>query len=246
MGNIEGANFVKTGKLVSLSEQELVDCDNKTGDSGCNGGLPKFAYEDMIQNKFGLETERDYPYVGAGSGWLPDSGPKCQLSQEKEKVFISNWTQISKDEDQIAAALVKHGPLSIGLNAGPMQFYWGGISDPWLLFCNPQRIDHGVTLVGFGHDNSTNKSYWIIRNSWGPSWGEKGYYRLIRGHGACGVNKLQAVQGSGLEGGVPYSLSSTPIAVLVPGSAGEGKVSGSLHSLFFRTLLRRSLLRIQR
>jgi len=190
VANIEGVNFVKTGKLVSLSEQELVDCDNKTGDSGCNGGLPKFAYEDMIQNKFGLETEKDYPYVGAGSGWLPDSGPKCQLSQEKEKVFIGNWTQISKDEDQIAAALVKYGPLSIGLNAGPMQFYWGGISDPWLLFCNPQRIDHGVTLVGFGHDNSTNKSYWIIRNSWGPSWGEKGYYRLIRGHGACGMNRL--------------------------------------------------------
>merc|ERR1712118_236383 len=96
----------------------------------------------------------------------------------------------SKNEDQIAAALVKYGPLAIGLNAAMMQFYWGGIADPWVIMCNPKHIDHGVTLVGFGIENSTNKSYWVIRNSWGPSWGEKGYYRLVRGGGARGMNRL--------------------------------------------------------
>jgi cathepsin F len=186
VANIEGLNFVKTGKLLSLSEQELVDCDNKTGDMGCDGGLPSNAYKDMIQSKLGLETESDYPYTSA----FGQINLNCKLAQDKETVFISNWTMISTDEDQIAAALVKYGPLAIGINAGMMQWYWGGIAAPWRIFCNPKRIDHGVVLVGFGVDDRTNTSYWTIRNSWGADWGEKGYYRLIRGTGACGVNTM--------------------------------------------------------
>merc|ERR1711998_456308 len=105
---------------------------------------------DMIQNKIGLELESDYPYLASNGA--------CKATQAKEKVFISNWTSISTDEDQIAAALVKYGPLAIGINAIPMQFYWGGIANPWLVFCNPKRIDHGVVLVGYGIENSTNTS----------------------------------------------------------------------------------------
>merc|ERR1719235_459449 len=132
----------------------------------------------MIENKIGLELESTYPYEG--------SNGKCKATQAKEQVFISNWTSISTDEDQIAAALIKYGPLSIGINAGPMQFYFGGIANPWKIFCNPQRLDHGVAIVGFGEQNG--KKYWIIRNSWGPGWGEKGYYRVVRGVGKCGLN----------------------------------------------------------
>merc|ERR1719326_1184982 len=87
VANIEGVNFLKTKQLVSLSEEELVDCDTKTGNEGCQGGLPTQAYADMIQNKIGLELESDYPYTG--------SGGKCTAVQAKEKVFISNWTKIS-------------------------------------------------------------------------------------------------------------------------------------------------------
>eukprot|EP00420_Gonyaulax_spinifera_P030148 CAMPEP_0197879574 /NCGR_PEP_ID=MMETSP1439-20131203/7621_1 /TAXON_ID=66791 /ORGANISM="Gonyaulax spinifera, Strain CCMP409" /LENGTH=330 /DNA_ID=CAMNT_0043499087 /DNA_START=74 /DNA_END=1066 /DNA_ORIENTATION=- len=180
VANIEGAAFVATKKLVSLSEQELVDCDKATGDQGCSGGLPSNAFKDMIQSKIGLETEEAYPYTAKDG--------KCQASSSKEVAFIGNWTAISTDEDLIAAALMQYGPLAIGINAGPMQFYSGGISKPWKILCNPQKLDHGVAIVGFGVESGTK--YWIIRNSWGPSWGEKGYYRIIRGTGACGVNTM--------------------------------------------------------
>jgi cathepsin F len=178
VANIEGVNFVKTKKLVSLSEQELVDCVKE--DEGCGGGLPSDAFKDMLQNNRGLELEGAYPYKAKNG--------QCNAVQAQEKVFLSNWTQISTDEDQIAAALVKYGPLSIGINAGPMQFYGGGVSKPWKILCNPKRLDHGVAIVGFGEDKGTK--YWKIRNSWGPNWGEHGYYRIIRGTGACGVNTM--------------------------------------------------------
>jgi len=177
VANIEGVGFVENNKLISLSEQELVDCDKKTGDQGCQGGLPTNAYQDMIKNKIGLETEAAYPYTA--------SDGVCKAVPASEKAFISGYLSISKDEDQIAAALVKYGPLAIGINAGPMQWYHGGVANPWKLLCNPKSLDHGVAIVGFGVDG---KNYWTIRNSWGPSWGEKGYYRIVRGTGACGLN----------------------------------------------------------
>merc|ERR1719362_466070 len=90
VANIEGVNFVKTNKLVSLSEQELVDCDKKTGNQGCNGGLPSNAFKDMIANNLGLELEGDYPYRARDG--------TCQAAAAKETVFVSNWTMISTDE----------------------------------------------------------------------------------------------------------------------------------------------------
>merc|ERR1712146_422150 len=132
-----------------------------------------------IANKVGLESESNYPYVGTRAG-------KCHQQKAEELVFISNWKQISTDETQIAAALIQYGPLSIGINAGPMQWYGGGIADPFSFLCNPKALDHGVAIVGFGEEGS--KKYWIIKNSWGTGWGEKGYYRIIRGKGKCGLN----------------------------------------------------------
>jgi cathepsin F len=178
VANIEGAGFVTTGKLLSLSEQELVACDRKTGDQGCQGGLPSNAYKDMIQQKLGLELESDYPYTGKDD-------KTCGASASKEKSFITGWSPIPKDEDQIAAALVKYGPLAIGIDALPMQLYFGGIMDVGIL-C-PPALDHGVTIVGY--DATATKPYWVIKNSWGGSWGEKGYLRIVKGKSACGLNQ---------------------------------------------------------
>merc|ERR1712186_16842 len=113
-------------------------------------------------------------------------GGTCKAQRADELVFISSWKQISTDENQIAAALIQYGPLAIGINAGPMQFYRGGVAHPWKIICNPTKLDHGVAIVGFGVDGG--QKYWKIRNSWGEGWGEKGYYRVIRGIGACGLN----------------------------------------------------------
>jgi cathepsin F len=180
VANIEGVGFVSNGKLLSLSEQQLVDCDKATGDQGCGGGLPSNAFKDLIQKKTGLEPEKVYPYQAQDG--------MCQAATSQEVAFISGWKAIDTDEDRIAAALMQYGPLAIGINASPMQFYFGGISKPWKILCNPKKLDHGVAIVGFGVEGG--RKYWTIRNSWGPAWGEKGYYRLIRGTGACGVNTM--------------------------------------------------------
>jgi len=175
-GDIEGTWFLAGNKLTELSEQDLVDCD-KNGDQGCNGGLPSNAFQYII-SAGGIESESDYPYKGVDGS--------CSFSKSKAAAKISSWEKVSTDEDQIAAYLAANGPLSIGINAGPMQLYMGGIADPFL--CSPKHLDHGVLIVGFGEENG--KKFWIIKNSWGTGWGEKGYYRIIRGKGKCGLNTM--------------------------------------------------------
>lgn len=176
IANIEGANQITNGELLSLSEQELVDCDHR--DNGCGGGLPSNAYKDLISTSTGLELESAYPYVA--------SDGSCKADKSLMKVFLSSWVPVSTDEGDMALALMKYGPLAIGINAGPMQMYMGGIADPF--FCSPAGLDHGVALVAFGEEGS--KKYWVIKNSWGPEWGEDGYYRIVRGKGKCGMNRM--------------------------------------------------------
>ncbi|KAJ6900697.1 cysteine protease RD19D [Populus alba x Populus x berolinensis] len=190
-GSVEGANFIATGKLLNLSEQQLVDCDrvcDKTDkascDDGCGGGLMTNAYRYLIEAG-GLQEESSYPYTGKSG--------ECKFDPEKIAVKVANFTNIAVDENQIAANLVHHGPLAIGLNAIFMQTYIGGVSCP--LICGKKLLNHGVLLVGYGARGYSilrfgYKPYWIIKNSWGKHWGEKGYYRLCRGHGVCGMNKM--------------------------------------------------------
>lgn len=165
-GSIEGANFLATGKLVSLSEQQLLDCDNKCDitektscDNGCNGGLMTNAYNYLLESG-GLEEESSYPYTGERG--------ECKFDPEKIAVKITNFTNIPADENQIAAYLVKNGPLAMGVNAIFMQTYIGGVSCP--LICSKKRLNHGVLLVGYGAKGFSilrlgNKPYWIIKNS---------------------------------------------------------------------------------
>ncbi|KAL0819900.1 hypothetical protein ABMA28_007909 [Loxostege sticticalis] len=182
-GNIEGQWKIQTGDLVSLSEQELVDCDKL--DHGCNGGLPDNAYR-AIEELGGLETENDYPYEGEDD--------KCSYNKTLSRVHISGAVNISSNETEMAQWLVHNGPISIGINANAMQFYRAGISHPWKALCNPDNLDHGVLIVGFGVKDyplfHKRLPYWIVKNSWGASWGEEGYYRVYRGDGTCGVNKM--------------------------------------------------------
>ncbi|KRX65499.1 Cathepsin L, partial [Trichinella sp. T9] len=160
----QGVWAVKKGELVSLSEQELVDCD--TLDQGCNGGYPSNAYKEIIRLG-GLTTEKNYSYDG-NQGTLPE------------------------DETEIAAYIRENGPVAVGINAFAMMFYRHGIAHPWRFLCSPDALDHGVSIVGYDVEKQSTKPkpYWIIKNSWGTHWGEGGYYMLYRGAGVCGVNKM--------------------------------------------------------
>ncbi|KAK4756091.1 hypothetical protein SAY87_009848 [Trapa incisa] len=190
-GAVEGANFIASGKLLNLSEQQLVDCDNTCDlsdksacDNGCSGGLMTNAYRYLIEAG-GLEEESTYPYAGKRG--------ECQFKQDSIAVKVVNFTSIPINEDQIAAHLVHHGPLAVGLNAVFMQTYIGGVSCP--LICGKRWINHGVLLVGYGSKGFSilrlgKQPYWTIKNSWGKRWGEDGYYRLCRGHGMCGMNTM--------------------------------------------------------
>ncbi|RWR79148.1 putative cysteine protease RD19C [Cinnamomum micranthum f. kanehirae] len=188
---LEGANYLSTGKLVSLSEQQLVDCDHECDssdpgscDSGCNGGLMTSAFEYTLKAG-GLEREEDYPYTGTDRG-------TCKFDKSKIVASVANFSVVSIDEDQISANLVKYGPLAVGINAAYMQTYIGGVSCPYI--CS-KRLDHGVLLVGYGASGYApirfkEKPFWIIKNSWGEHWGENGYYKICKGRNVCGVDSM--------------------------------------------------------
>ncbi|ONH91015.1 hypothetical protein PRUPE_8G088700 [Prunus persica] len=190
-GALEGAHFLATGELVSLSEQQLVDCDHECDpeeagscDSGCNGGLMNSAFEYTLKAG-GLMKEEEYPYTGTDRG-------SCKFDKSKIAAKVANFSVVSLDEEQIAANLVKNGPLAVAINAVFMQTYVGGVSCPYI--CS-KRLDHGVLLVGYGAAGYSpirmkEKPYWIIKNSWGENWGEKGFYKICKGRNICGVDSM--------------------------------------------------------
>ncbi|CAD5205991.1 unnamed protein product [Bursaphelenchus okinawaensis] len=176
-GNVEGQWKKKTGELVSLSEQELVDCDRK--DHGCNGGYMTWTYNEIIRLG-GLVKEEDYKYTAVEG--------KCKIDQYDFVAYINDSIHLPANEQKIQQYLFNHGPVSIAVNANPLQFYGGGIHHPPKMFCNPKALNHALLLVGYGEEEG--KPFWIVKNSWGTGWGEEGYFRLYRGENVCGVAEL--------------------------------------------------------
>jgi len=175
-GNLEGQHFKKSGKLVRFSEQQLVDCDKV--DQGCNGGLMEDAFKHLQTT--GAMAEDDYAYTG--------SDDECKFDKTKVTTNVTGYKfAADQNEDNIAKMLYETGPLAVAINATPLQFYFWGVFDPWFQWiCDPTGLNHGVLIVGYGNNGS--KDYWIVKNSWGSWWGESGYFRIVKGTGACGIN----------------------------------------------------------
>jgi len=179
-GSMEGAWQIVKGKLVSLSEQQLVDCSTTQGNQGCNGGLmdQAFTYVEIG----GITTEDDYPYTATGPNTCQSFTPAANFS---------SYTDLKQTKDAMKAALAS-GPVSVAIEADQpiFQMYSGGIISG--SSCGNQ-LDHGVLAVGYGTD-STGADYWIVKNSWSASWGESGYVRLSISNaptdaegGECGI-----------------------------------------------------------
>nr|QOV03078.1 cathepsin L7 [Dysdercus peruvianus] len=177
-GALEGQLFLYNKSLVSLSEQDLVDCSLEEGNLGCSGGWPQWAFQYI--SKHGINTENDYPYEAKDYGKCRAKAPKAILSG------ISFVNLPEKDEKALASAVANIGPISICIDAGifSFQFYSSGIY--YEASCNPNNLDHAVLAVGYGSDGDRN--YWIVKNSWGVSWGQKGYILMAKDkNNNCGV-----------------------------------------------------------
>lgn len=190
-GALESAYYNKFGKLISFSEQQLVDCDNLKngghGDRGCNGGLMDNAFT-FINKYGGLCTEGAYPYVSGKTSTEGTCQKTCQLVTGSK---IASFVDVKPDsDDAMMNALVKQ-TVSVAIEADSMDFqlYKSGV---FTGKCGT-NLDHGVLLVGYNVDS------YILKNSWGTSWGDGGYIYLGKGidpstgspynggHGQCGV-----------------------------------------------------------
>ncbi len=177
-GSVEGAWFIKTGKLVSLSEQQLIDCSGPEGNQGCNGGMMDNAFQYIIKNG-GICSEANYSYT-ATQGTCESCNPVAK---------ISSYIDVTPNNTLALMTAVAQQPVSVAVEADGLdwQFYFGGVvTDSCGL-----NLDHGVLVVGYGTD-AKQGDYWKVKNSWGPEWGEEGYIRIGRGSkfdpaGECGI-----------------------------------------------------------
>jgi C1A family cysteine protease len=183
-GSVEGVNFIKTGKLVSVSEEELVSC-SKEGNAGCEGGLMENAMKWIVANG-GIDSEDDWPYhAEAGKcGWF--------ARRFRKSVKIDGFVDVPPNDEAALEKAVAMQPVSVAIEADhrSFQLYAGGVyaSDD----CGTD-LDHGVLVVGYGFDEhaSGHKHFWKVKNSWGDAWGEDGFIRIAKGGrgkaGQCGV-----------------------------------------------------------
>ncbi|KAG7546451.1 Papain-like cysteine peptidase superfamily [Arabidopsis suecica] len=177
---VEGLNKIVTGELISLSEQELVDCN--LVNNGCYGsGTMDKAFQFLINNN-GLDSETDYPYQG--------SQGSCNRKESNKIITIDSYEDVPANDEISLQKAVAHQPVSVGIDKKSQEFmlYRSGIyNGP----CGTD-LDHALVIVGYGSENG--QDYWIVRNSWGTTWGDAGYAKMARNFeypsGLCGIAML--------------------------------------------------------
>uniref|UniRef100_A0A663MXK6 CATL1 protein n=2 Tax=Athene cunicularia TaxID=194338 RepID=A0A663MXK6_ATHCN len=174
-GALEGLVFNQTGKLVVLSEQNLIDCTRKLGNNGCHGGYMTRAFQ-YVHDNGGLNSEHIYPYTATDTS-------TCQYNpQDRAANCSAIWLVAQGSEAALEQAVAAVGPVSVAVDASSFHFhfYTSGIFSS--MFCS-QQVNHGMLAVGYGtsQELGRNVSYWILKNSWSEVWGEQGYIRLLKG-----------------------------------------------------------------
>ncbi|XP_052817751.1 procathepsin L-like [Mya arenaria] len=181
-GALEGQHKKKTGILVDLSEQDLMDCTKKGGNYGCEGGFMDRAFED-VKEKGGIDTEQSYPYNQTNPGTQ-----KCRYTVANRGATCTGYVDLPKgNETALQQALAEIGPISVAIDASHVGFqtYKTGVyDDPQ---CSPDRIDHSLLVVGYG-TTKDGIQYYNCKNSWGTQWGDHGYVKIVRNkNNQCGV-----------------------------------------------------------
>lgn len=165
---VETAWAIKTGELLVLSQQQLVDCSRLN--NGCNGGLQSRAYKTLENLQQCLES--DYPYVGKDQQCHTCTGAVPTLK---------GYKTVKGEDSMIQAVLITSLGVAIQADQKQFQMYKSGVLD----FDCGKDLDHAVTIEGYGTEDG--KDYWLVRNSWGEQYGQDGYVKMARGKNLCGI-----------------------------------------------------------
>jgi len=178
VGSTEAAHFFDTQKLVSLSEQNLVDCSSAYGNAGCNGGLMDSAFKYIIANK-GIDTEVSYPYKAKTL--------TCQFQAANVGATLSSFTDVKAGNEPALVQAIGKSPVSVAIDASRISFQLYSKGVYYEPKCSSSNLDHGVLAVGYDTD-ATAGDYYIVKNSWGTSWGQSGYIWMSRNkNNNCGI-----------------------------------------------------------
>jgi cathepsin H len=178
IGAVESVWAIKTGKLLTFAEQQLVDCAGGFKNMGCRGGLPSQAFQ-YIMWAGGIQDSQSYPYTGRDGS--------CKFNKAKVVATLTDEVNITERAENEMVDAIGGRPVSVAYQvSSDFRSYKSGVYDSKQCKSGPMDVNHAVLAVGY-NSTSAGVPYYIIKNSWGTSFGIQGYFWMVRGKNMCGV-----------------------------------------------------------